>query len=734
MATYKVTTPQGKTIQLEGPDGATDDEIIAQAQRLTTDKTGYGATSVSAGKKPNLLDNIGAGVRKTADSFVANYGDELSAAANAVLPLDRLAGKKVYSVYDGIPFKEAYKQNFERADNASKTLAAQYPKATGAGNFTGGVAQAIAGTRLLGAAAELPAVARVGAAVPARVARVAANPVVRNVGAGYAAGAVNAAGAADPGQRGRSAALGGFTGAALGGAATGVSALAPVVKRYMDALGGREITPQALTQIQRSLANDGYDVVTPGGRAALEAELSSYAGKPVSLADVGMNTRARAGVGLRTPSPAQNAGQRAVLQRAEGARGRLSQDIRANVAPRTDVHALDDALLEQIDETALPLREQALNGPDTAPRIPQRSLAPDERAVIQARGGSVAPIEDEVLQNLARLPAAQRALQGARALAGDERGRLQVQGLDTTSTPEFPTNGAPLNMRQLDYMKRFMDKEVDRLYAGTTSERAQAAELGQLRNAIRERMRAASPEYGQYLDAYGDIAEQRSALVAGRGGPAPNGRGSYPGMLAQDPERIAAEQAERSTAAQELFRVGGARKMDDLVSSTTDGRTPATRIMNDDVERRQLAAAGVPQQNVEALQGNVNQERTFDQLVAEIRGSQTDVRQAARQNADAGIQAQLPFNPASKAGWAGAAIDATVGALNLARNSRINEQVLPRLLETDPQTINTIVTELVANGRRAEAQTLARAARTRFGTKVLGNVIGAPVAFSEDTQ
>lgn len=729
LKTYTVKTPDGRTITLKGPVGASQDEIIERAKALSLEQ--------DAKQRNGVLGTIDSAARAVTSGVLMNFDDELVGGINAVLPLDRIAGKDVQSVWDGKSLREAVDHNIalERRINAADAKA--NPIVRGTGQVAGAIAGTVLGGRVLGAAARAAApvigspVLQAAARAPVVRTAVAAsrNPVVRAAAGGAAQGAVSGYGAGDTQEnREKSAGTGALVGGALGGTiGATVTGLSPIVGRYWNAFRGRGIDQQALVQIQHALAQDGYDVTSPAGVQALEQELSSFAGKPVSLADVGPAVRARAGVGLRTASGAQAQSIDTVMARQGGQGQRLSGDIRATVAPRTDIHALDENLIETRNLTALPLREAALR----QPRQVQVEGSGGQQVVTVNQ--AVVP-QDNVLQQLARLPLAQRALGGARNQAAAERDLLNAQGLDTVHLPEFPEAGAPLDMKSLDYLKRYLDDEVHRAFNSSDSAtRAEAVNLRNLRDALRTRMREAVPEYGEYLDTYSDVSEMRDALAQGRGGPRPDGRGSEVGFDRMDPEAIAAGQAGRSQAAQEFYRVGVARRLDDVVNGVNDTGVaqPANRILQTPTARAQLQATGISPEDFARLEQSVAQERQMGLLPRELQNSATDARQAARQNADGGLHTATPFNPSSPASWLAFLARRAAGTVDLARNSRINEAALPRLLAQDPAVIRRTIQELQQAGRTNEAEMLRRAAAARFGARVMGTAIGGPVSLQE---
>lgn len=833
MATTKYSVQIGdEIIEFTGPDNLSDRQIERLADTtLRKAKPGqtfphskYVGMAEPRDEAPqNDSSAVGSFFRNIPKDALLNWGDELAAAGNAYVPglakLDNLfgvsGGNQQYGDFAG------NMADFRAQQEADES---QHSTASALGDFAGIGATMLPATRALRL---LPEAAQTF---------MAARPYLTALGAGATTGAVSGAGAGE-GNRGQSAALGGLSGAALAFGLTGAMQFAPRVAQYAKMLFKNGATQNAIAQIQKALLRDGFDVSSPQGAQALRDELARYGTKPVSLADVGSNSRARAGVGLRTPNAAQQQSIDVIGSRQEGAPQRLASDIRANVAPRTDVHALDEALVQQRADEAGPLREKALfeeapteivyrggapfnpdfEGPSfftpdktaaqtyadehaarfgTPGELQQTTLsiknpAPQDVVlkeakklgletnllpasifdpVLQGKGGGTEVrqlmenlkrqgydgtilddlpfgpgqpmkthipfdlkqvgaaggrrsriVNDPELQGLARLPLAQRALGAALEQANAERDLLAITGQSIEHLPDL-ARGSQLDMRTFDYLKRYLDDEVNRLYKRGDTKTFSAAEANQvknLRDAIREKLKAYNPEYADYLNAYKGSSEMIDALEQGRN------------FDALDPEQIAKEQGGRSTAAQELYRVGAARSLLDKIRTTKDGASAAKRILNSPESRSQLAATGVTPANAQRLNTAVDQERNLSLMNDELRGSQTDARRLAAQDAE-GVNIPLSggFSAGGGYGFLGLRPLAQY-VLNKglpARNAAINEQLLPRILETDPAAVNKIIDELERSGQTAKAAELRRALISRNSSAATGALIGGMVA------
>ncbi|TXH45952.1 MAG: hypothetical protein E6Q97_30615 [Desulfurellales bacterium] len=713
--------------------------------------------------RSGVIGGIDSFLRGATRTAYGNYADEIAAGIDAVLPISRLTGQPVNSIWDGSSLSDAYEHNLNLQRQIDEADDTQHPVMSNTGKVGGAILQAIGAGKLLkaGATTVAPMLGKTAIGpVAAAEAYQLAHPVKAAVIAGGAGGGLSGAfGGSGEGEdaatRIDNAQRGGATGLMFGSALAPVAvSLAPAIARYANVLFGRMPEREATQQLIQALQRDGYDITSPTGVKALRDELGAYLGKPVSLADIGIATRSRAGVGLRSPSNVQNKMVDLVHARQAGQNIRLASDIRATVAPRTDVHALDEALVKAREEEALPLRDRALFetgggfGDPLVPRLPTitRNADAADAGVMRTLGNDVpetySPVvksgtdvaegtgrqaripDDPVLQQIARLPFAQRALKAARGLAQEEVNLGTVLGNDVSHLPDVTADGANLDMRTLDYLKRFLDKEVSKLGRQADSNTFSAAEYPQvkaLRDALRTRMREVVPEYGDYLDSYRGSSDLIDALKEGRQ------------FNQLDPELIAKTQnaVGRSTAEKELYRVGVARNLLDEISSARDGSNAASRILNSDEARAQLAATGVAPQDAARLERSVAIERQFNLLPAELSGNASAARNTATVDADAGARAQLPFNPGSPLGWAGAAGRAVLNRASTVRNRAVNEALLPQILETNPQAIDAIISDLERAGKYADAAKLRRAKNTYAGTAALGNLLGTGSAMQE---
>lgn len=855
MATKYQVQIGNEVIEFEGPDGMTDAQIESLGDKVLKDaKPGQEfphSVYMDPGDQPDVLNTPELPESSAAGSFfrglpkdaLFNFDDELIGFGNALIPgaaaLDRATGQAgdQRGFWDSPQgFWDTVKSNIEQKRLQDKADAEQHPVAQGAG-------------RIAGVVSTLP---RAGVAIASRLplaikTAAAARPVATTVALGGGLGAVSGAGAGEEGTRAQSAAIAGLTGAGLGPATYAAGELAPIVARYGKVFLNKGVTKEGLRQMIQAIDRAGFNVATPEGVQALQTELAQFTGKPVSLADISEATRGRTGVALRTPGRAQQIATDAIRERQAGQGPRLIADVKANVAPRTDIQAMDDALVAQRSSEAEKLRELALyeqgapgtplyrGGAEFDPNVTERlpyftpdreaadtfrlmhqerfgtpgsvqearvnirnpapqdvviaeakklglsdpdeltpaslldvelhgSVALDLRDALKAKGydGTVldditygGPMNDGSLkahipfdnnavaigaggrqsrivdptretdparyqtavelQNLARLPDAQRALTGALERVNSERDLLAAQGKDISHLPDLG-RGSDLDVRAFDYLKRYLDDEVNAIYKrgqGRTFSMAEANQVRSLRDAIRDRLKTFVPEYGDYLDQYAGSSEMIDALREG---------GDFAKL---SPEQISAGQSRRSVAAQELYRAGAGRKLVDDIMETKDTGNAASNILNSPESRLQLEALGVPPENAAALNRSVQQERQLNLLPMELKGSQTQQRLAAE--VDAGRD-MVPTNVANPWGFVGRLWQHVADSAALRRSEAINAELLPRMTATDPAAISRVIEELSAEGKLLEAAKLRRIYNVNRNAGLGATMIGSPVA------
>lgn len=142
---YKVTTPDGRERIIEGPEDATEDQIIAAARELLASEGGGfekspaivdpkpAVAAAPAPKRELLGSDLQAGVIGAGDFLTGGMLDELSAGITTALP-----GRDSYwSAPEGRSFGDQFDLNLQQADGAKQAVMADHPASTVAGQFGG---------------------------------------------------------------------------------------------------------------------------------------------------------------------------------------------------------------------------------------------------------------------------------------------------------------------------------------------------------------------------------------------------------------------------------------------------------------------------------------------------------------------------------------------------------------------------------------------------------------------
>ena len=153
LAPMKHSTQVGdKQFTFEAPADATPEQIQTAAaqeaqkqgieaapENFRTDYSKVQAPSVDAAQRDTFGGAVDAGVRGLADSLTLGADNKIVAGFNAVLPLDRLSGRDVSSIWDGMSLGDAYQANLRRENQIDAIDEQVNPGARLAGQVAGGV-------------------------------------------------------------------------------------------------------------------------------------------------------------------------------------------------------------------------------------------------------------------------------------------------------------------------------------------------------------------------------------------------------------------------------------------------------------------------------------------------------------------------------------------------------------------------------------------------------------------
>jgi len=244
MPVYKVTAPDGTPYNVTAPEGASMEDIkgrVRQQHMQTRD---------------NPLATADSAVRGFADMATFGLADKISAAGNAILPLDKLGGRNVSSVWQGKSFPQAFRENIAGEEMVSAADETVNPYARIAGQVGGAIAGPVPGRGLIAKGAS-----GLGKAAP--LARVVGESAVQSGLYGAGKGS-----STDPQERINRAwqdALAGAAGAALG---------------YGLVKGGARVISPNVSKEVRQLAQSGV-TMTPGQRGGRVARTLESAAESI---------------------------------------------------------------------------------------------------------------------------------------------------------------------------------------------------------------------------------------------------------------------------------------------------------------------------------------------------------------------------------------------------------------------------------------------------------------------
>lgn len=454
MGKYRIATPDGKEYEIDGPDNASEAEVIA----MTKDYI--------AKERPGEFTGSSVNVNKPEPSLTAlasnpfGLGDEAAGVGNA------LANAALAPFMDSVDFDPlaAYRIGRDRERGVQAATRAEMPwvgaAAELAGNVGGTAANAVRG---------IPALVRQGAKVGAGTGLLS--------GWGYGEGFGGSLGGA---------AVGGAAGGALGAALPlAYKAIERPIRAGIEFARpqngvGRELVSRAMRQ----------DMVRPS-EAAQRIATAQANGVPLGLMDQGDNLRGLAAAVGRRPGASRTMIREAVIPRqieqGERVRGAIARDLGPIVNPAEQ----GDALIQQARNAAGPLYDKAYANP----------------------GASVVDMTD-----LASRPSFRKALQNAANLAAEEGDNPMALGFQfdeagdvlLTDVPSFKTMDY-IKRGMDDVIETYRDKTTGRL----NLDGAGRAANNTLREFV-ARIDKVNPDYAAARAAYAGPAGEKAALEKGR--------------------------------------------------------------------------------------------------------------------------------------------------------------------------------------------------------------------------
>jgi hypothetical protein len=551
MATYEITGPDGRTVELEAPNGATPDQIRAKISEI---KSNWNAVS---GPKTSALGALATGVGQAAFGL----GDEIEASVRAAVDPNR--------TYDDV--LPEVRQRVD--DSASEHPLAYYGGQVGASMLIPG------------------AVARAGFSPMARAAGTGlANTVRAGAIESGAYGAAYGAGTSEGGVQSRLEGAGGgaILGTLLGGAAPlaigGIAAGARPVRNAVNAVVNPE--QEAARRVQQQLQSDDAahavaDNLLGNGNPGVLDEARNLiqtgrAGQELRNIDIGgTGTRALARSAANNSPEARELLTRMTNQRFEGQSNRTADFVRGLIPQRELAGPIGDA--SQARTTMQSWARGANNQ--------------NYRA---ARAAGDRPIWSPEIERLTGSPLVQEAMRRA-ATKGKDRAIAEGYGafnpgvtFDESGMINFTRgpNGVPTypNLQYWDYVKRELD-DLGQM-AGRSGANDAQANARTLVRQLRQELDNAVPEYARARGTAAMYFDAEDALEAGQ-------VFARPGR--QDINEVRRVVTAMPEAERRRFTEGYVSELLSNIERTGDRRNIVGRLASSTAERQKLDIALGPQ-------------------------------------------------------------------------------------------------------------------------------------------
>jgi len=760
---YDIQTPDGKTITVEGPEDATDDELIAfaQSQIAASGSAQYakgpvevkkpvaaiaptpvaGKMTPGATKLKAAQDALGgSGGMQSILMNGASFGlsDEISGVANAL-------GNIVSAPFTGnFDPSQAYTdaRDVERGRIASALD--QYPVAGNIGLVLGGFAGGNPGAAV--------------AAAPNALAAIRSGATTGAIG-----GAIGGWGSGE-GTEGSAVGgvLGGTFGSVLGGAIPiAVNGLARSVGG-IGRLVGRD--PGVARQVVgQALANDA----NTGAQAGAIMDRAHSLGVPMMLADTGDNARGLLASVGRQPGASRTITLDAIGQRQAGQGERIRGAIERDLGPITNGFDQSDALMQGARARAGPLYDEAYAQPGVMSEELQSLLqtptgraalsrahriAADERRDPGAMGllmdadGNVTlnPTPAREIGNAdaarAELDAAQEQYRAVRGNAGGgtvESARQRVEAArEGLRNAQQSLAGAPVEgsnaetpvftVQTLDYVKRGIDdvlNEKKNAFGRLQLDEAGRAIEGVRRQFVSEVDLLHPGPYQEARSVYAGPAAAREALETGAE------------SLNKSPQEISRQLSYYGDNEREMFGQGYRNQLANSIDRRVDDADKARAILGTPAKRDALSEV-FPGEGLSQFTETLGAEQAGNQTFRSVTGgSQTAERLAYdAQTGDPGLAETVVDATlrGSKDGLWSTIVNGLQSAREVSRygvgeaGNRVRQSVASLLTETDPAELSRIMAE-------ANAEVIARQARSAqitAGGAVVGGQLGRGVAIA----
>jgi len=749
---YKITTPDGEAMTVEGPEDATDDELISFAQdqlrqrgskyvgRQTVVAKPVAAPTIAPTPVENALspgaqrlydaqERIGApsGIG-TLINQGALYGlsDEIAGIGNALVNV-------VKSPFTGeFDPKQAYYDardaERKRADDALSASPIAGTLATILGGFVG-MNPAGAVRAVPNALSAIKSGAKVG--------------VLGGALAGFGGGR-------DTETSITGSILGGGLGGALGGVVPVAGSVATNLRAGASRLLGKSQDELAREIVGKAIAADA----NTGASAGAMMDEARNLGVPFMLADTGENARTLAASVSRQPGPSRTIVRNAVTERQQQQGDRVRGFIERDLGPVANTYEVSDQLQAQARQAAAPIYERAYAAPVvstpeldailTTPAGRQalsraRTIAANERRDPSEMGFALDENGDVVL-NPVRLDLFQKQAEAKSAFdAAQEAHRLALRtaGSDTDASREAllqaragltdatsaldgrlaegtaaTQNG--YTTQTLDYVKRGLDDLLEPSRNPLTGKLV-LDEAGRAINDVRaslvNEVDRLNPAYAEARSAYAGPASARSALEEGRD------------ALRWSDEELARKVGSLSDPDREQFALGYRSALAKSLEGRVDDADKARAVLGTPAKRAALQTLFGGDEGLARFEASLGLERSGnDTFRAVATGSPTAERLAAdAQTMDPGLQ-ETAFNVAVRGaqggGISGMALSLLSEAVEAGKfgrgeaGQRVRQSIASLLSESDPAALRQAVQEANAAVQAAEARRIGAYSRS----------------------
>jgi len=538
MAKYRVTGPDGQTYEVNAPEGASEQDVMAYVHKNAGQAADpFAGQEVRRSPLEDVVGYLNKGAQAVASGAAGGYMDEIAAGLDSPF----VAGKR--ALVDGQPFDmgKAYDDRLAGYRKDREQFAEEYPVSSFVGEVGGAIASP-ATKAVMGATA-----AKAGAGLLPRMGKAALG--------GGALGGVYGSGNAEGGWENRlsqglaGAGVGAGTGGLLVPVVDGVVAAArPVVARILNQFGNTDKGQRkAVEAIARG---NGGDI-----KAAVETVRKALAesGDDVAIADVGgINAQRMARAAANVPGKSTQIADDFVANRMAGRAGRMEKAA-DNLAPNRFYESLDELSAAQRGKAG-PLYDEAF-------------------APVSDKAGKVFAQWDDRLQQFLDDPIVQQGMnkgiriQQLEALAEGRPFNFQeyaVKGFDDAG--KVIIEGTP-NLRAMDAAKRGMDDILEG-YRDPVTGKLNLDEMGRAINSVRKSLVA------KLDDITTDSVTGRSAYKEARAayaGPAAIKDATWMGrrFLRGDEEITRKTFANMTPAEQEAFQFGVRRELSKTIQSDT---------------------------------------------------------------------------------------------------------------------------------------------------------------------